>query len=418
MSKLKIGLFGFGCVGSGLYKVLNESKQLDAEIVSIVAKDKNKPREKTKIPISFEPEAILDNELINVVVELINNSEEAYLIIKKAIQSKKHIVTANKKVLSEHLDELIALAKENGVSLLYEASVAGSIPIIRNLEEYYNNDTLTSIEGIVNGTTNYILSQSNNGISYIDALKDAQEKGFAEADPKLDVEGFDSVYKLTILIKHAFGLSIASNQLLTVGIKNLKKQDVLFVQEKKFRVKLLAKAFKVDNELFAFVAPHLVDSSHAAFEVGNEFNAIIVQAAYADKQLFYGKGAGSLPTASAVLSDISALNYEYAYEYRKSPNVEVKLSNELKLKVYIGSTNFSSLSEFQFEEIEDLYIGTEYAFQIGTISLKELLKVNWNQRIDLSLLLFSEQAINKQVIQNQNSNFKFLKKDNAFYSIH
>ncbi len=418
MSKLKIGLFGFGCVGSGLYKVLNESQQLDAEIVSIVAKNKNKPREKTKIPISFEPEAILDNELINVVVELINNSEEAYLIIKKAIQSKKHIVTANKKVLSEHLDELIALAKENGVSLLYEASVAGSIPIIRNLEEYYNNDTLTSIEGIVNGTTNYILSQSNKGISYTDALKDAQEKGFAEADPKLDVEGFDSVYKLTILIKHAFGLSIASNQLLTVGIKNLKKQDVLFVQEKKFRVKLLAKAFKVDNELFAFVAPHLVDSNHDAFEVGNEFNAIVVQAAYADKQLFYGKGAGSLPTASAVLSDISALNYKYAYEYRKTANAEVKLSNELKLKVYIGSTNFSSLSEFQFDEIEDLYIGTEYAYQIGTISLKELLKVNWNERIELSLLLFSERAINKQVTQNQSSNFKFLKKDNAFYSIH
>jgi homoserine dehydrogenase len=418
MSKLKIGLFGFGCVGSGLYKVLNESQQLDAEIVSIVAKNKNKPREKTKIPISFEPEAILDNELINVVVELINNSEEAYLIIKKAIQSKKHIVTANKKLLSEHLDELIALAKENGVSLLYEASVAGSIPIIRNLEEYYNNDTLTSIEGIVNGTTNYILSQSNKGISYTDALKDAQEKGFAEADPKLDVEGFDSVYKLTILIKHAFGLSIASNQLLTVGIKNLKKQDVLFVQEKKFRVKLLAKAFKVDNELFAFVAPHLVDSNHAAFEVGNEFNAIVVQAAYADKQLFYGKGAGSLPTASAVLSDISALNYKYAYEYRKTTNAEVKLSNELKLKVYIGSTNFSSLSEFQFDEIEDLYIGTEYAYQIGTISLKELLKVNWNERIELSLLLFSERAINKQVTQNQSSNFKFLKKDNAFYSIH
>ncbi|MBU3660254.1 MAG: homoserine dehydrogenase [Flavobacteriales bacterium] len=418
MSKLKIGLFGFGCVGSGLYKVLNESKQLDAEIVSIVAKNKHKPREKTKIPISFEPEAILDNELINVVVELINNSEEAYLIIKKAIQSKKHIVTANKKLLSEHLDELIALAKENGVSLLYEASVAGSIPIIRNLEEYYNNDTLTSIEGIVNGTSNYILSQSNKGISYTNALKDAQEKGFAEVDPKFDVEGFDSVFKLTILIKHAFGLSIASNQLLTVGIKNLKEQDVRFVKEKKFRVKLFAKAFKVENHLFAFVAPHLVDATHAAFDVGNEFNAIIVQAAYADKQLFYGKGAGSLPTASAVLSDISALNYNYAYEYRKTANAEVKLSDDLKLKVYIGSTNFSSLSEFQFEEIEDLYIGIDYAYQIGTISLTELLKVNWNERIELSLLLFSEQKINKQMKPIQNSNFNFLKKDNSYYSIH
>lgn len=418
MSKLKIGLFGFGCVGSGLYKVLNESQHLDAEIVSIVVKNKNKPREETKIPISFEPEAILDNELINVVVELINNSEEAYLIIKKAIQSKKHIVTANKKVLSEHLDELIALAKENGVSLLYEASVAGSIPIIRNLEEYYNNDTLTAIEGIVNGTSNYILSQSNKGISYTNALKDAQEKGFAEVDPKFDVEGFDSVFKLTILIKHAFGLSIASNQLLTVGIKNLKEQDVRFVKEKKFRVKLFAKAFKVENHLFAFVAPHLVDATHAAFDVGNEFNAIIVQAAYADKQLFYGKGAGSLPTASAVLSDISALNYNYAYEYRKTANVEVKLSDDLKLKVYIGSTNFSSLSEFQFEEIEDLYIGIDYAYQIGTISLTELLKVNWNERIELSLLLFSEQKINKQMKPIQNSNFNFLKKDNSYYSIH
>lgn len=406
MKKINIGLFGFGCVGSGLYKVLEESNNLDAKITRIVAKNPNKKRESTTIPISYNSREILEDESINVVVELINDSGEAYAIIKEALQRKKHVVTANKKVLAENLAELITLAKENGVSLLYEAAVAGSIPIIRNLEEYYNNDLLTTIEGILNGTTNYILTKSNAGITYSEALQEAQDKGFAESDPTLDVDGFDSIYKLTILLKHAFGAVVAPSELLTVGIRNLKKQEVKFVKEKGFRIKLIAKAFVIENKLFAYLAPHIIESSHAAYNVDNEFNAVLVQAAYADKQLFYGKGAGSFPTASAVLSDISALRYDYAYEYRKTNSEIRNLSQNLLLKVYIGSENVNTLSEFEFNEIEDLYIGKDYSYQIGFIKLEDLLKVNWNKRNDLSLLIFSENKLpnhtQKKTISNLN----------------
>jgi homoserine dehydrogenase len=408
MKKINIGLFGFGCVGSGLYKVLEESNNLDAKITRIVAKNPNKQRESTTIPISYNSREILEDESINVVVELINDSGEAYAIIKEALQRKKHVVTANKKVLAENLAELITLAKENGVSLLYEAAVAGSIPIIRNLEEYYNNDLLTTIEGILNGTTNYILTKSNAGITYSEALQEAQDKGFAESDPTLDVDGFDSIYKLTILLKHAFGAVVAPSELLTVGIRNLKKQEVKFVKEKGFRIKLIAKAFVIENKLFAYLAPHIIESSHAAYNVDNEFNAVLVQAAYADKQLFYGKGAGSFPTASAVLSDISALRYDYAYEYRKTNSEIRNLSQNLLLKVYIGSENVNTLSEFEFNEIEDLYIGKDYSYQIGFIQLEDLLKVNWNKRNDLSLLIFSENKLPNHTQKKTISNLNFL----------
>ncbi len=418
MKKINIGLFGFGCVGSGLYKVLEESNSLDAKILRIVAKNPNKERESTTIPISYNSREILEDESINVVVELINDSGEAYVIIKEALQRKKHVVTANKKVLAENLAELITLAKENGVSLLYEAAVAGSIPIIRNLEEYYNNDLLTTIEGILNGTTNYILTKSNAGITYSEALQEAQDKGFAESDPTLDVDGFDSIYKLTILLKHAFGVVVAPSELLTVGIRNLKKQEVKFVKEKGFRIKLIAKAFVIENKLFAFLAPHIIESSHAAYNVDNEFNAVLVQAAYADKQLFYGKGAGSFPTASAVLSDISALRYDYAYEYRRT-NLEItNLSHKLVLKVYIGSESVNALSEFNFNEIEDLYIGKDYSYQIGFIQLEDLLKVNWNKRNDLSLLIFSENKLLNQTQKKTISNLNLLTNQSSFYSIH
>ena len=412
MKKINIGLFGFGCVGSGLYKVLEESNNLDAKITRIVAKNPNKQRESTTIPISYNSREILEDESINVVVELINDSGEAYAIIKEALQRKKHVVTANKKVLAENLAELITLAKENGVSLLYEAAVAGSIPIIRNLEEYYNNDLLTTIEGILNGTTNYILTKSNAGITYSEALQEAQDKGFAESDPTLDVDGFDSIYKLTILLKHAFGAVVAPSELLTVGIRNLKKQEVKFVKEKGFRIKLIAKAFVIENKLFAYLAPHIIESSHAAYNVDNEFNAVLVQAAYADKQLFYGKGAGSFPTASAVLSDISALRYDYAYEYRKTNSEIRNLSQNLLLKVYIGSENVNTLSEFEFNEIEDLYIGKNYSYQIGFIKLEDLLKVNWNKRNDLSLLIFSENKLPNHTQKKTISNLNLLSNNN------
>ena len=400
MSTLKIGLFGFGCVGTGLYQVLNQTNQLNARIHKIVAKNPHKTRSIQDVEILFDPNEILNDPEINVVVELINNSEEAYQLVKEALKRKKNVVTANKKLIAEHFAELIDLAKKNQVSLLYEAAVAGSIPIIRNLEEYYNNDTLSRIEGIVNGTTNYILTQANNGISYEDALQDAQEKGFAEADPTLDVDGFDAKFKLVLLLKHAFGLTIKPERLLNIGIRNLKLKDVQFANEKGWRIKLFAKAIKRDNGLIAFVAPQLITKDHSSFHVDDEFNAVLVQAAFADKQLFYGKGAGSFPTASAVLSDISALQYNYQYEYRKSASNILELEDDFSLKVYIGSEKTDTLNEIDFEEIDDIFIGKNYSYRIGNVKFQTIKNIDWNKRPDLSLLLLPEELIEQKTLKN------------------
>ncbi len=389
--QINIGLFGFGCVGSGLYEILNRSKLVNAKIKKIVVKDPDKIRSISKENFSFERNTILEDPEINTVVELISDSQAAYEIVTQAIKNGKNVVSANKKLIAEHLTELIELANENNVSFLYEASVAGSIPIIRNLEEYYNNDSLSSLQGIVNGTTNFILTKSNLGIGYAEALKIAQEQGFAEANPKLDVDGFDAKYKLLILIKHAFGIDVQENDIFNYGIRHIKPEDVRFAKEKDYRIKLFARAQKVGNEIIGFVAPHFIKNDHPAYEVNNEFNAVLVEAAFSDRQLFIGKGAGSFPTASAVLSDISALLYDYKYEYRKSENVSSHFSNEFFVRVYLGSNYIDSINELPFYRVDTLYQSENYTYQIGWIKFDEIAKLDFNSISELSLIVLPDE---------------------------
>lgn len=389
--KLTIGLVGFGCVGSGLYQVLNKSKLIDARIKRIVVKDPTKERSIDKSNFSFDVNDILNDDEINVVVELINDSDTAFEIVKSALKSGKDVVTANKKLLAEKLNELTALAKENNISLLYEGAVAGSIPIIRNLEEYYNNDSLTSIEGIVNGTTNYILTKSNEGIGYAEALKQAQELGFAELNPKLDVDGYDSKYKLILLIKHAFGVTIKPEQLKNIGIKNITPYEVAYAKEKGYRLKLFSRAEKLGNSIVGFVAPHFIKNNHFAYNVDNEFNAVVVEALFSDKQLFIGKGAGSYPTASAVLSDVSALKFDYKYEYRKSAQTKgLQFSNDFFLKIYVGSPFIEAINEVPFYHVDELFQSEDYVYQTGWVKFSEIASLQFNNRNDLSIIVLGE----------------------------
>ena len=386
---LKIGLFGFGCVGSGLYEVLNRSQLLDARIKTIVVKDRNKKRSIPASYFSFEAEDILGDPEINVVAELINDSEAALEIVKRAFRAGKSVVSANKKLIAEHLDELLSLAEENEVSFLYEAAVAGSIPIIRNLEEYYNNDSLSAIQGIINGTSNYILTQSNNGVSYQDALQTAQELGFAEIDPTLDVEGFDSRFKLSILIKHAFGPTVNPEKIPVSGISGIRKIDLDYARERNLRIKLLARAERIGDTLFAVVAPHFVDSEHFTYNVSNEFNAVVVEALFSDKQLFIGKGAGSFPTASAVLSDISALKFDYKYEFRKSERqIAINSDAPVAVKVLIAAGNEIQLNQLDVFEIEERYSGIHEQYIVGKVLASEL--PNLFGRKELSVTLFND----------------------------
>ena len=376
MEKLNIGLFGFGIVGQGLYDIFTKSEGFNAQVLKIAIKDKNKKRTLPASYFTFDKNDILKNPEINLVVELIDDAHEAYLIVKEALQSGKNVVTANKRMLANHLEELVELQHKHNVSLLYEASSCGSIPIIRNLEEYYDNELLFSVSGIFNGSSNYILSKIfQEGLSYDIALKQAQDLGFAESDPTLDVGGYDPKFKLVIIAAHSYGIYIHPDQVLNLGIQNLHDFDIQFAKEKGLKIKLIASAGKVsDNEIALHVIPRFIGSGQHLYNIENEYNGVEVQAAFSDRQYFIGKGAGGHPTGMAVLSDISALRYNYRYEYKRHlKHNQIKYTDNIDLEVYVRFNDFKLVEELSFKSISERYYSTGSNYVIGVISLKNLI---------------------------------------------
>ena len=373
--KLTIGMFGFGVVGQGLYDII-KTKNLNLEIKKFVIKNSNKKRTLPAELFTTDANVILDNPEINTVVELIDDADAAFEITKKALSSGKNVVSANKKMIATHLEELTDLQNQYGTSLLYEGAVCGSIPIIRNLEEYYDNELLHSISGIFNGSSNYILSKIfNEDQSYQDALKKAQELGFAETNPILDVGGYDPKYKLTIVASHAYGLFINPETILNLGIDKLNDSDIRYAREKNFKIKLIPFAKEISNcEVVLYVLPRFINKDNILYNVENENNGVLVKAAFADEQFFYGKGAGGHPTGSAVLSDITALRYDYRYEYKKHlESQELRYSTNYDLKVYFRYQDEDLLENIEFKSITERYYGEHSKYVIGYISLQEII---------------------------------------------
>ena len=374
--KLKIGLFGFGCVGQGLHYVLNNSTGFKADIIKIAVKNKEKKRTVAADFITFDKWEILDNPEIDVVVELIDDADEAFNIVSEALKRGKHVVTANKKLLAEHLEELYKLQQENNVSLLYEASACGSIPIIRTLEEYFDNEELVKVSGIFNGTSNYILTKTiSEKLTYGEALKQAQDKGFAETDPTNDVEGFDPKFKAIIIALHAFGLIIKPEQILNLGVTTLHENDIKYASEKGYKIKLTPIIQRVaENKISVFVAPRFIKANNQLFNVDNEFNGVIVEGKFSGEQFLQGKGAGSYPTGAAVLSDISALSHGYKYEFKKyAQKKSPEFTNEVVLHVYFRYNKAEELKRFEFAEINEKYTGTKYNYVVGKLNLQQIL---------------------------------------------
>ena len=389
--KLNIGLFGFGCVGFGLYEVLQKTPGLKANIKNICVKDKDKKREIGAENFTFNKEDIFNDPEINVIVELIDDADAAYEIVTTALKSGKAVVSANKKMIAEHFEELLELQRKHNVPLLYEAACCASIPIIRNLEEYYDNDLLESIQGIVNGSTNYILTKTfKDNLSYEDALKEAQDKGFAESNPILDTGGFDAKYKLLILLAHSFGYIAKPDDLLNIGINNIGGLELKYAREKGLKIKLVAQAFKNANgSISAFVIPKFVDAEDRLFNVDDVFNGVITKTSFADEQFFVGKGAGAHPTASAVLSDISALSYDYQYEYKKIAQQEnLSLSNDVNLKVFLRhSVKDALVLKEKFLNIDESYLNQESGYITGIISLENLRNIHFDESFEKSFVL-------------------------------
>lgn len=375
---LTIGLFGFGVVGQGLYDVLDNSRGIKASIAKICVKDRSKKRRLSTDYFTFDKFDLLDNPDINLIVELIDDADEAFFIVTEAMKRGKSVVTANKKMVAQHLEELVALQEEYQVSLLYEAACCGSIPIIRTLEEYYDNELLYSVSGIFNGSSNYILSKIfNESLSYDIALKQAQELGFAESDPTLDVGGFDPKYKLTLIAAHAYGLFLDPDRILNLGIQNLSQNDIRYAKEKGYKLKLVPHVSKVDESTITlFVLPQFIDRNHLLFNVENENNGVIVEAAFSEKQFFSGKGAGGYPTGSAVLSDISALRYGYKYEYKKHlQHIEVSSSNNIEIEIYLRYTDTALLKQLPFSSVSEKFESHDFRYIIGYVRLDTLLEI-------------------------------------------
>ena len=373
--KLKIGLFGYGCVGQGLHDVLNSSSGFKADIVRICVKDRNKKR---RIPMSnftFDKNDILNDPSINLVVELIDDADEAFRIVTTAMKNGKNVVSANKVMVAKHFKELVELQEKHHVSLLYEASAGASIPIIRNLEEYYDNELLHSLRGILNGTTNYVLTKMHNeGKAYDIALKEAQEKGFAESDPTLDVEGWDAKYKLCIITGHAYGLFLDPGEVFHYGINKISTFDIRYAKEKGLKIKLVPYVGKTCvNTITSFVLPRFISSDKYLYNVDNEYNGVITEAAFADKQFFSGKGAGGHATGSAVLSDISANSYGYKYEYKKYQQGTVSnYTRNYKLEIYLRYRNEKDRKLFGLKDVSEYFSSKLYKYVIGVVNLETL----------------------------------------------
>ncbi|MDD2495248.1 MAG: homoserine dehydrogenase, partial [Tissierellia bacterium] len=314
MESVKLGILGMGTVASGLVNIIefnkskvvnNLNKELIINKVLVNNLDKERNVNLQKEVYTTDAYEVINDKNVEIIVELIGGINPAYEYIKAALNNKKHVVTANKALIATHGSELENIAFKNNVKLMYEASVGGGIPILNTMRENLCANELESVFGIINGTTNYILTQmTENGLAYDEAVKEAQRLGFAEADPSSDVDGDDAVYKLAILSTLIFGQRIYINDIPKEGIKKISKEDISYAKELGFNVKLLASVIKKDNELELSVHPAFIPENHPLAFVKNEFNAVFLKGNAVGELMFYGKGAGSLPTGSAVLEDV------------------------------------------------------------------------------------------------------------------
>lgn len=317
MKKVKIALLGLGNVGRGVWNILQMNGEeimkrsgCQVEVAKILVRDPSKARA-VKVPeelITTNFDEILNDDSIKIIVEVMGGIEPAREYILKSLNKKKHIVTANKMLLATYGDELFKKADEEEVMLNYEASVAGGIPIIQAINESLTANKIEKLYGIINGTTNFILSKMElEGSDFENVLKEAQEKGYAEADPTYDIEGFDAQYKLAILSSLAFGTKVKIDDVYREGITKITSKDIRYAKDFGLVIKLLAIAKETDGKLQLRVHPTMIPATHPLANVHDSFNAVFIKGNAVDDLMFYGRGAGDLPTGSAVVANIVSI---------------------------------------------------------------------------------------------------------------
>jgi len=316
---IKIAVLGYGTVGSGVVEVINTNGAVinervgDTLEIKYVLDLRDFPGTPVENLITHDFEDIVNDEEVKIVVEVMGGIEPAYTFVKRSLLAGKSVATSNKALVAKHGAELLAIAKENNINFLYEASVGGGIPIIRPLASSLTGDVIEEITGILNGTTNYMMTKMyNENADYDAVLKEAQARGYAERDPSADVEGHDACRKIAILSSIISGKQVDFEDIYTEGITEVSLEDIQYAKAMDMKIKLLASCKRSGEKLCAIVAPHLVAKSHPLYNIEDVFNAIFVKGNMLGDSMFYGSGAGKLPTASAVVGDI--------VEAAKNPN--------------------------------------------------------------------------------------------------
>lgn len=347
---LTIGTFGHGCVGQGFLQLLDAQGGSIASVKHVCVKDRTRARDIGRANLTYDALDILTDDHVGAIVELTNDPVLALDVIRHALGSGRHAVTASKKVVAENLAELIALQRSTGRALLYEASCAASIPVLRSLETHFRSEDIVRIDGILNGTTNYILTLAQEqGLAPNEALRLAQESGFAESDPTSDISGDDARYKLVILVAHAFGAVLRPRDVFRHGIEALAADDLRYGADYGWVLRSVASAWRTKDGLAAHVLPAFVPRTDAFAHVRNEYNAVRIEGAHSGSHLLQGKGAGKLPTGLAVLSDVQQLvrggGYEYAKVNADAPR-QVHAPEALAVYARIPATHAEQLARF------------------------------------------------------------------------
>lgn len=374
---MKIALLGYGTVGSGVVEVINSNKESiekragKAIDIKYVLDLREFPGEAINELIVHDFSTILEDDEIEIVAEAMGGVEPAYTFAKSSLLKGKSYVTSNKELVALHGAELLEIARKNKVNFLFEASVGGGIPIIRPLNQSLTADEIYEITGILNGTTNFILTKmKNEGRSFESVLKEAQELGYAEKNPAADVEGYDACRKIAILASLAFGEHVSFEDIPTEGITQISSEDMIYAEKMNYVIKLLATCQKQDGSVFARVSPMMISKEHPLAMVNDVFNAIFVKGNAIGDVMFYGKGAGKLPTASAVVADIvdaakhSGTNIITFWSREK---IDLKDKDEVKVSYFIRVQDEDGLAENKvkeaFKEIQPVEaLSREYAF--------------------------------------------------------
>lgn len=382
MKAISIGLLGLGTVGTGVVKIIeNHQDKLmhqvgcPVQIKKVLVKDMDKQRDVSinREMLTTDANDILQDSEIDVVIEVMGGVDETREYLLTALNSKKHVVTANKDLMAVYGSELLTAASENGCDLFYEASVAGGIPILRGLVDGLASDRITKMMGIVNGTTNFILTKmSKDGSAYEEVLKEAQELGFAESDPTADVEGLDAARKMSILSTLGFSMKIDLDDVKVKGITDITEEDLEYGKQLGYTMKLIGIADLDDDKVEVSVQPTFLVESHPLASVNNEYNAVYVYGEAVGETMFYGPGAGSLPTATAIVSDVvgvmknmrlgvngtSAVTPQYKKQLKEAHEIRSKYFLRLLVKdevgVFANITSIFSEHHVSFEKILQL----------------------------------------------------------------